>query len=82
MLSEDAELIVKTLALSENALSMINFVSLTTLPIERVASALDLLVEKCIFSTDHSYVDHESGTIVYMFADNDNAQNVFRSVFQ
>lgn len=61
-------------------MSFPEFVQTTGLSNTAVTQCLDLLVAFRIFQYDNSYHNHEIGEIVYMFADNDNAQKVYESL--
>ncbi len=79
MFSDQVKLVIATLVRSENALCLGDFVEATKLPVETIAIALDFLTTIRIFQADNSFHRSEVGEIVYMFASNDQAQDVFNA---
>lgn len=78
-MGEKIKLIIAALVASEDAMSLAEYVEATTLSIVEVAEGLDLLVGLRIFEADASYHNSDIGEMVYMFADNANAQAIYES---
>jgi hypothetical protein len=58
-------------------MSLIEFAQALSLPVERVALALDAVVAIRVFCEDNSFRNNEIGEIIYMFAANKQAQAIF-----
>ena len=78
-MGEKIKVIIAALVASENAMSLIEFMEATKLALEEVIQGLDLLIALRIFVLDYSLHNSEIGEVVYMFADNANAQSVYSS---
>ncbi len=79
---EDVKQVIAVLVRSENALCLADFVEATKLPVSTVAASLDFLVMVHIFQADNSFRRSEVGEMVYMFASNDQAQDVFNAFLE
>jgi DNA-binding IclR family transcriptional regulator len=79
MMGEDAKMILIELSKSENALSLREILWTTGLSTEQATKALDSLVAFRILQAEPSRHASEIGEMVYMFADNANAQEVYKA---
>jgi hypothetical protein len=74
---DDLHTLIAILAHSEDAMNLAEFQRQCELSTERIAHALDMLVQVHIFQSDVSYHASDIGEVVYMFADTPEAQQAY-----
>jgi hypothetical protein len=70
--------LINILAHSEEAMNLAQFQRQSEIDTKELTEALDMLVQIRIFQSDVSYHASDIGEVVYMFADNAEAQRAYK----
>ncbi len=70
--------LINILAHSEDAMNLAQFQRQSEIDTKELTEALDMLVQIRIFQSDVSYHASKIGEVVYMFADNEEAQRAYK----